>query len=305
MRTIKKIVNNRVDLSIIIVSFNTKEITKKCIDSIYVSLKKTPLQFEIIAIDNNSHDGSQQLLKQYKKQKNNFIYIQTNDNLGFGKSNNQAVNDAKGTYILLLNSDTIVVKDAINKLYNFITSRDDVDFAGAKLLNIDETEQPSAGPLFSLPVIFGFLFLKGDHIGLTRYSPKQTIQVGWISGACIICKKDTYHTIQGFDEKIFMYMEEVEMFYRAKKKNLSVWFYPEAKIIHLGSASSNKTYPILQAFRGFLYLYKKHYSSLELYILQSMLKLKSIISISIGQLTNNRYLIETYKQSYEMAAMDR
>lgn len=291
----------QINLSIIIVSFNTKEITKQALDSINRSLKNSKIKYEIIVVDNNSHDGSKKMLEDYaKKKQNNTIYIQTNTNLGFGKGNNLGVKKSNGKYILLINSDTIVLNRAIEKLFYFYKENEKkVHFLGPKLLNKDLTPQPSAAYFFSLPVVFAALFLKGDYWGLTRFSPNKFCQVDWLSGACILTKKTYYNILNGFDEKIFMYMEEVDLLYRAKKLGLKTYFYPNAQIIHLGSASSaGKTFPILQVYKGFIFFYKKHYSKLSLLILYFLLKLKAIISLIIGKIKKDNYLINTYEKAF-------
>lgn len=291
----------QINLSIIIVSFNTKEITKKALDSINRSLKNSKIKYEIIVVDNNSHDGSKKMLEDYAENKQNHtIYIQTNANLGFGKGNNLGVKKSNGKYILLINSDTIVLNRAIEKLFYFYKENEKkVHFLGPKLLNKDLTPQPSAAYFFSLPVVFAALFLKGDYWGLTRFSPNKFCQVDWLSGACILTKKTYYNILNGFDEKIFMYMEEVDLLYRAKKLGLKTYFYPNAQIIHLGSASSaGKTFPILQVYKGFIFFYKKHYSKLSLLILYFLLKLKAIISLIIGKIKKDNYLINTYEKAF-------
>jgi GT2 family glycosyltransferase len=118
-------------------------------------------------------------------------------------------------------------------------------------------------------------------------------------------KKQYFEELGGFDEGIFMYMEEIDLLLRAAKKNLHTWFYPGARFIHLGSASSRgKTYPILQVYRGFLYLYKKHYSPFKLVILKCMLQLKAVTALLIGHITHNSYLIQTYGKAKELVTMD-
>lgn len=291
----------KIDLSIIIVSFNTKEITKNCIESINRSLYKSKIKYEIVVVDNNSHDGSKQLLeKLFQDKSSHVIYHQTNDNLGFGRGNNVGVKLAKGKYILLLNSDTIVLNRAIEKLYEvYIKNEKKVHFLGAKLLNKDLTPQPSAAYFFTLPVVFASLLLKGDYWGLTRFSPNKFCQVDWVSGACILTKKSIYNRLNGFDKNIFMYMEEVDLLYRAKKLGYKTYFYNLAQIIHLGSASSGgKTFPILQVYKGFLFFYKKHYSLISLIFLHIILKTKAIIAYIIGRIKNNQYLIETYEKAF-------
>lgn len=293
----------KTDLSIIIVSFNTKQITKNCLDSVNRSLWQSKIKYEIIVVDNNSHDGSQELLIELEKDKKNHLtYFQTGGNLGFGSGNNFGVKRAKGRYVLLLNSDTIILNRSIEKLFNFyLDNEKTVHFLGGKLLNRDLTPQPSACRFFTLPVVFATLLLKGDYWGLTRFSPNKFRQVDWVSGAYILTKKIYYQRLKGFDRNIFMYMEEVDLLYRAKKQGFDTFFYPKAQIIHLGSASSGgKTFPILQVYRGFIFFYKKHHSFFKLMILHSILKFKAAIAYFIGKIKNDRYLIETYEQAFKI-----
>ena len=114
--------------------------------------------------------------------------------------------------------------------------------------------------------------------------------------------KKHYRGLGGFDKNIFMYMEEVDLLYRARKKGLNTFFYPNSQIVHLGSASSNgKTFPILQVYKGFLFFYKKHYSIFHLLILHVILKLKAIIAYLFGRIKGNQYLIETYEQAFKIS----
>lgn len=297
----------QIDLSIIVVSFNTETITKTCLNTIFKSLENAPFAWEVVVVDNDSEDGSVQMLEAYKKKHPGKVQLVLNSkNVGFGRANNQGVREARGRNILLLNSDTEILDNAIGELYEYYQIHEkEAPFLGAKLLNKDMSPQPSAAPFFTLPVVFGFLFLKGDRIGLTRQSPDTIKDVGWVSGACIFTAKKYYEELGGFDEGIFMYMEEVDLLYRARKKGYKTRFYPKAKLIHLGSASSNKTFPILQAYRGFIYFYKKHHGPLALLLLLGMLKLKAVIALLIGTALKKPYLIETYAEAYKVAKVDR
>lgn len=294
-------------LSIIIISYNTKQITIDCIESIYRSLKKSDLDLsslEILVVDNNSTDGSQAALRTLQKKYPMIRLIENKTNTGFGKANNQAVQKARGSYILFLNSDIIVLDNAIEDIFSYYKKHENtIHFLGGKLFNKDMTPQPSCGPFFSLPVVFGFLFLKGDHWGLTRFSPDKPCKTDWVSGACILTKKKYFQNLKGFDEDIFMYMEEVELLYRAKQHEYQTFFYDKACFIHLGSASSKKSYPIIQAYQGFLYLYQKHYGKISFFILKNMLQWKALISIGIGKIIKSHYLVTTYEKAYKMVTM--
>jgi hypothetical protein len=289
----------KVELSIIIVSYNTRQTTLNCLDSIVRSLTGAKISHEIVLVDNASTDGTVTAIKALELE--NLTLIESKTNVGFGVGNNIGVKKAKGKYILLLNSDTLVLNNGIEKLFQYFKAQKTFNFLGGKLLNKDMSDQPSAGPFYSLPVVFGALFLRGDYWALTRYSPSKVRKVDWVSGACILTTKETFNRLGGFDKNIFMYMEEIDLLYRAHKLGYKVGFYPEARFIHLGSVSSGgRTYPIIQVYNGFLYFYKKHRSKFELILLKFLLKLKALTALLIGRLTGNNYLIETYGKAYKM-----
>lgn len=294
-----------IELSIIILSYNTAQLTKLTIDSIYQSVT-TDLLYEIVVLDNDSKDESVKILKELEKKHTNLTFIQSKENLGFSKGNNRAIKQAKGKYVLFLNSDIIVIDDAIETLLTYYKENDDVNFTGGKLLNNDKTSQASTGPFYSLPVVFGALFLKGDYWGLTRYSPNKSIKTDWVSGACLLTSKELFEKLSGFDEDLFMYMEEIDLLYRAKKQGYNTYFCAPAQFIHLGSASSQgKTFPILQVYKGFLYFYHKHHTPQAISLLKGMLQLKAEVSIWIGKLTQNRYLLDTYGKAKNITTMAR
>lgn len=286
------------DLSVVIVSFNTKGLLNDCLTSLYKSIRGQLFDVEIIVVDNASTDGTREMLiNKYPKVRTIF----NSENVGFGRANNQGIRRAVGEYILLLNSDTIIPNQAIGKLYEF-TRKHPRSFVGPKLLNMDRSAQTSCGPFFSLPVVFASLFLKGDVIGLTRSSPRKTKRVDWVSGACIIAAKKLFMDDLLFDEKIFMYMEEVDLLMRAKKKGYGTYFYANAPIIHLGCGSSvnKRTGPVLNIYKGFLYLYNKHSSYRARIALKFLLRLKAVLSIGIGIVTGSTYLKTTYAEALKL-----
>jgi GT2 family glycosyltransferase len=283
------------DLTIIIPSFNTKKLLQECLNSIYSSLKEAYLNFEVIVVDNASTDESGKMVSKYFPK---VKLIRNKENLGYARANNLAVEKAKGKYILFLNSDIKVLGNAIEKLYNFLSKNIEAEIAGGKLLNSDKSPQPSCGPFYSLPVSFAVLFLRGDKWGLTRYSPSKVKKVDWVSGACLLMRKEVFKKIGRFDESIFMYMDEVEFLYRAGQLGYSTYFYPGAEFIHYGAASSKgKQQPVINIFGGLIYFYRKHKMGYQLFILQLMLLLKSIIGIAAGVILRNKNISEIYKKA--------
>jgi len=286
------------DLSIIITSHNTKELLLRCLTSLYQWLEKGKVTFEIIVVENASTDGTVEMVeKSFPK----VILLKSKTNEGFGKSNNQGIKKAKAERILLLNSDTEIQERAIEKLLLFSEAHGN-DFVGPKLLNPDGTPQTSCGPFFSLPVVFAMLFLKGDRLGLTRWSPGTIQKVDWVSGACIMGATSLFLDGLLFDEGIFMYMEEIDLLYRARKKGHSVYFLPEANVVHVGSGSSKdkRKSPILNIYKGLQIFYKKHYPGWQMPVLKGMLQCKALLGILAGILTGNKELKNTYEEAIGM-----
>ncbi len=289
-----------VDLSIIIVSYNTSSITQNCLESLWKSLAAPDVDFdwEIIVVDNNSPDDSVKMLQTLeKKEGHNLKVIANTANLGFGTANNEAIKKANGEYVLLLNSDIEVIGNGVSALFEFIKSNN-CDFVGGKLINPDGSPQFSCGPFYTLPVVFTQQFLRGDYLGITRYSPTKVKKVDWISGACILGVKQSFDALAGFDENIFMYFEEIDLFYRAQLQKMSVLFYPDAHFVHLeGASSGHRSYQIEQVFAGFAYFYAKHYGKAQYFLLKMLLQLKAHLAILLGRVTKNEYLTTTYEKA--------
>lgn len=275
-----------INLSVIIISYNTKALLAKCLKSVILSLKKTNLSYEVIVVDNASIDTSVELVKKKYPQTR---LVENDSNLGFGAGNNQGINFASGETILLLNSDIEVLDRAIEKLYQFFKTLPEKSVLGGKLFYTDMTPQTSCGPAYTLVNIFTALLLKGDYLNITRYSPNIFREVDWVMGACMLLPKKAFADIGRFDEAIFMYMDEIDWQFRAQKKGYRIYFYPDAHFIHVGAASSaGRTSPILNVFRGLLYYYRKHFSRTEIFILRVILVLKTILAIGLFTLTNKK-----------------
>ncbi len=290
--------NNDMDLSIIIISYNTKSLLEKCLTSIYTNFPDLKVNTEVIVVDNGSKDGSCVLVRSKFSQ---VRLIENITNRGFGQANNQGINAARGSTILLLNSDIVVLDQAIANLYLFFKIQTQEIILGGKLLNTDRTPQPSCGPQYSLLMIIMALFFKGDYCGITRYSPLKTREVDWIMGACMMARKSTFQKI-AFDESIFMYMEEIDLQYRAKKRGVKIYFYPRAQFLHQGAGSSHgRATPILNVFRGFLFYYKKHFGTGKQLFLRIILVFKSLSAILLFSFQGKKYDREIYIKALKIA----
>lgn len=286
------------DLSIVILSYNTRNILLDCLKSIIRNVKK--LNYELIVVDNASSDNSANSVeKDFPQVK----LIRSPKNLGFAAGNNLGVKKTKGKYLLFLNSDTLLKEGSLEGLVNYMEKHPEVGAIGPKLLNEDGTSQGSAGAFPSLKVVLLMLFK--EHFGgskLVRTSYSDICEVDWLMGSALLIRKDVFLQVGGFDENIFMYYDEVELCYRIRKANFSIIFNPNFEIIHLWqrSSTSGRSGPILGNYKGLLYFYRKHKSYLELLILKIMLKFKAVVAYIFGCLTGNRYLKETYEEAIKL-----
>ena len=243
-------------LSICILSYNTKGLTLKCLDSL-ISLYKKEIDrdlFEIIVVDNASTDGS---VLHIKKNFPKVVLFENKENYGFSKGQNIAAKIARGTYLFFLNSDTQVIDNNLLGMVSYFESHKKVGVLGAKLCNPNGSVQLSAGKFYTLFNCIIMLFA-GERIGFLRSSPKKISEVDWVMGAAFMIKKKLFDALGGFDEYFFMYVEDMEFCYRIKKAGYEVLVTPHVRVTHLGQGSSSKTFAIVNIFKGLLYFYKKH-----------------------------------------------
>lgn len=283
-------------ISIVIISWNTKQVTRDCLRSLDQSLAADKLasQTEVIVVDNGSTDGSPAMIK---KEFPHVTLILNRQNVGFGRANNQGIAKANGDRILLLNSDTIVFPGAVKKLSAFVEAHPRAGVVGPRLKNADGTPQPSAGSFPDPWTVFLMLFM--EHfvpVRRVRAAFPKSRPVDWVMGAAMMCRAAALREVKGFDEGIFLYMEEVELCYRLKKAGWEVHYEPRAVITHLGGASSPAGRPaqIRHIFEGLTYFYRKHYPAYLQVWLRLMLKVKTVTVLGWGSIFRNGYAAKAY-----------
>lgn len=279
-----------IDLTIVIVNFNSLKYLTSCVKSIKKNTVKNKYNFELIVVDNSS-------IREIPPDfilSNKIKIINNKTNLGYGAACNLGIKESKGQYVLLLNPDIIAKDQSIIKLLEYVKKTK--GFAGGQLLNIDNTIQPSCGLFFSFPVVFAILFLGGERFQITKFSPLASKKVDWVSGGCLIGRRSDFLKFP-FDEKIFLYTEEVEMLYRANINKVYCYYYKEAQFIHYGAVTSDRSESAIYLFKGLIYFYKKYYSLLSVNILISILKFKSRLSILLGALLFQRQVVLRYNKA--------
>jgi GT2 family glycosyltransferase len=277
----------RHDLSIVIVSWNVRDLLHRCLSSINKSLsagKGKRLSYQVIVVDNASSDGTVDMLKREYPEA---YLIANDDNLGFTKGNNQGIVAGDGRYVLLLNPDTEVVGDALGEMVAHMEDRPRVGALGPQLLYADGQVQSSRRRFPSLRTAFVESTPWQRRVPssnlLNRYylldrGDQETQDVDWLVGACLMMRGTTLEEVGPLDERFFMYSEEMDWCYRAKELDWRVIYLPLAQVIHHEGKSSEQVLPVrhVQFQRSKVLFFKKHYGGgrgevLRLYLLATYL----------------------------------
>lgn len=248
------------DLSVVIVNYNTKNLLQKCLRSVFAS--KTKYNFEVLVSDNGSRDGSQEMIRQnFAKVK----LIENNVNLGFSKGNNVALREASGKYLLLLNSDTEVRADTFEKSVKRMEQDDKIGILGCKILlpngELDKAcRRKFPNPRNSFLRLFG-LKKFSDYNITGPINGEQEVDA--VMGAYLIIRKTVTDKIGFLDEDYFMYGEDLDWCWRAKHAGYKVLYYPSPEITHFKYGSSQMIpFKVIRWAHDAMWLfYKKHYQS--------------------------------------------
>ncbi|MDD3806993.1 MAG: glycosyltransferase [Candidatus Marinimicrobia bacterium] len=255
-----------IDLSIIIVSYNVRDLLKQCLLSINNACKS--LTVEIFVVDNRSVDGTPDMIH---KDFPHVHLIANSENLGFGKANNQALKSAQGKYTLFLNPDTIIREDTLVVMMQFMETHPETGVAGCKILNIDGSLQLACRRSFPRPSVAIFkmlglsaLFPKSSvfaKYNLTYLDPDKCYPVDAVSGSFMFCRTSLVKSLNGFDERFFMYGEDLDLCYRVKQAGYQVTYVPDTTIVHYkGESSKSAPFDNLIAFyRAMDQFVRKHF----------------------------------------------
>ncbi|PIT95407.1 hypothetical protein COT98_00050 [Candidatus Falkowbacteria bacterium CG10_big_fil_rev_8_21_14_0_10_39_9] len=227
------------DLSIIIVNYKSKLKTAHCLEAIFKSDLKS-LKFEVILVDNASGDNLDDMMGGRPELK----LIYSSGNLGMGGGNNLGIKEAKGKYVLILNPDTVVYSNAIYILFYYLETHPEVYIVGPKLLNTDGTLQASCSrfPKVYTPILrrtfLGEYFKSNrDSFMMTDFDHADIREVDWLMGSCLLVRHDGW---EGFDERFFMYFEDIDVCRRAWRFQKKVVYNPRATVIHDHARESAK-----------------------------------------------------------------
>lgn len=329
--------SDQIIVSVLIVSYNTQSLTLQTLDSIFISLTNPTWQqkIEIIVIDNHSTDDSQNKCQTWLNEHHfSGKVIKSTENLGFAGANNLGIADAKGEFIFLLNSDTIVQKGAIEKLVSLFgnypihqltaetlssSTTDNLGILAATLLNPDKSPQPQGGDLPSLlSLATQWLFLDelpliGQNLPNLQHTGRSTnrqiskkeiiggiINQDWVGGTAVMIRAAVFAEIGLLDNAIFMYGEDIEFCARARNHNWDTGIASAAKVIHLGFQSANKSAAIMGEIKGLKYFWAKHKPNREWFWAKICLQVGITIRWIMYNVRGNHEMAKTYQQALKI-----
>jgi hypothetical protein len=257
------------DCAVVLVCWNNKSYLEPCLRSLFDSTLRHAV--EVVVVDNGSTDGSQEMLASRFPQ---VQLIQNDRNLGLGRASNQGIEATRAPYVLLLNNDTVVNGESLDRLIDWMAATPDAGAAGGTLLNGDGSFQaaygkfPTLGEEFLIATRLGEMLWEGYPSHRTGEGARK---VDWLSSACLLLRRTALAQVGLLDEQYFIYGDETDLQYRLIKGGWSVYYLPQATTIHFGGRSLDRWRRRRMVYRGKMLFFKKNYGPLRHYALRAML----------------------------------
>ena len=283
-----------VKLSIIILTYNSSQYIESLLQSLIkkYSSNINAKELEIIVADNKSLDDTLEKTDKYKEK---VRIVENGGNLGYAKGNNLASKKANGEFLVFLNPDAKFIE---GDLFDVISLFDDADIGiiGGKIISLDGKKELSCGKFYNpLNILLLTLGLE-ESLGV-RFAPNKKQKVDFVSGGFLFIRRKLFERLNGFDENYFMYVEDSDLCYQAKKKGFKVLYSNKATVQHVGQGSSNRTFAIVNIYKGLLYYSRKNGGKVNYFIVKLMLMIKARLLVLVGRVRNNKYLVDTYTEA--------
>ena len=256
-----------VDVAVIMINYNASEFTLKCIDSV-MEKTSSEVSYQIIVTDNNSEFKDYESLRDNFPEDSRCTLLRSDVNTGFGGGNMFGAAVAQARYLLFLNNDALLINDCLSLLTRYMDTHTNVGVCTAQNYNEHDQLVPSFDHNKGIRrLLFGRGFL--EKINPKRYPKRKQeyskpIAVDWVNGAFLFFRSEAFEAIDGFDTRIFLYWEEMDLCHRLKKLGYSTTLVPEAKILHYQGVSIGKSKAInKEAYRSYLYVTRKNFGFLK------------------------------------------
>jgi GT2 family glycosyltransferase len=284
-------------ISFLILTYNSSSHISSFFDSLLRIIKKelADERYEVVIVDNASTDSTSKDIKEYLKDKKDLpiSFYESEKNLGYAKGINKAAQNAKGEFFIVINPDAEVVEGEFEKVIDEYRNEPQLAIAGFTIVGFDGKRESTAGTFFN-PFTF-FLYAIGleEKAGL-RFSPDKKNRVDFVSGGFISFRKELFEKLNGYDKDYFMYVEDMDICYRAKKLGFKTFYLPFATLKHKGQGSSSREFAIINIYKGLQLFFEKNSSFLMTQYVKNLLTVKAALIIFIGVLFGKRELATTY-----------
>jgi GT2 family glycosyltransferase len=303
------------DVSVVIINYNVQYFIEQCILS--VSAASQNLSVEIIVVDNNSEDDSCKIIKDKYPE---VILIENKENVGFSRANNQGVKVATGKYILILNPDTVIAEDTLDKIFSFSKAKQNLGVLGVKLIDgsgdfAPESKRGIPTPMVSFNKLFGISSKRTGKYYATHLDENESGVIDVASGAFMFIKRAIFNEVGGFNEAYFMYGEDIDLSMNLLNKGYQNYYYANTQIIHFKGESTQKDIKYLSYFHQAMEIfYKKHFKlnliydfimriGIEFWYLLKFFKFKKINThakpiFNLLYLGNNELIVDYLNKKY-------
>jgi GT2 family glycosyltransferase len=302
----------KIQISIVIVSFNTKGLLTSCLESIRKHTKR--IDYEIIVVDNASSDGSAEFIKKYKKGKQ-IKLIENQSNLGFAKANNKGIAISKGEYVILLNSDTEINTNLFKKMYEWMEKNKNIGVSTCKLVYPNGNVQSAGGYFPNLLRVASWMLFQDlplvDNI-IKPFQPHKELspakndriyenfsKLDWVAGTLFMIRRKVLKEVGYLDEDYFMYTEDVDYCHKVNSKGWGVGYNSEYEVVHHKGASGTSEFAVNQEFNGVKIYFRKHFPRWQYPILKVLLKLGSIVRVVLFYLIGKADRAKIYAKAFK------
>jgi GT2 family glycosyltransferase len=303
---------NELDISVIVVNYNTVLLLEKCIDSLFNHIPGH-ISFEVFIVDNASTDGSQDNLKKLQRKYPTIQLIFSEKNSGFAIANNMAIARVKGRNTLLLNSDAYLIDESIADALAWIDNHPEAFGCGCRLLNSDLSNGISYGYFPELLTVFLEVVTcrRNYRRGvIPRADETGVYPVNFVMGAFYLIRTACLKDLGGFDETFFMYFEDVDLARRAAIRGLKTYYFGKTRVVHLAGSSSGKetpggliAKPLQVAFyQSWRYYLEKHCSGLEVQLVHALLKTDFLLRLLLAFVRHRPAVYLFWKSQLEVLA---
>lgn len=278
--------------SFIILTYNSSSYLRGILDSTLeiIGEQIKAGNAEIILLDNDSSDDTLKIADEYKDR---IIIKKSGGNLGYAKGINKAASFAKGDYLVVVNPDAKLEKFEFDKILHAFENDQKVAAAGLSIVDFEGKLEETCGKFFD-PLTFLLYSFGLESLAQIRFAGKQMQKVDFISGGFIVFRKSYFQQLTGYDEKYFMYVEDMDICKRIQNKGYKTVFLPFGLLKHKGQGSSSREFAIVNIYKGLVVFFTKHSTPLGLLYVKFLLRIKAVLIIFIGKLTGKKDTVGAY-----------